>query len=148
MIEEQIDDLLQVIPKEQAEAVFNQRDCDIEPIFLGFTEIYKNLAKIIPEHFTVIDLGCAYNAQSFCFPYHKQVIAVDVSDCIKFRASNCKIFEMTIEQFIKDHLQEFDLEETFAICSYVPPWGGDNIKMVREAFKNVFAYYPHGGKYS
>lgn len=141
---EQPDELLKILPKEQSEKVFNQPNCEIEPIFIGFTDIYKALSTIIPKHFTVIDLGCCYNPQCYYFIEHKEYIAVDISDCIKWEAPNCRIFTMSIEEFIKTHLRDFFLEETFAICSYVPEWGADNGKLVREAFKNVFVYYPHG----
>jgi len=138
-------ELLEIIPFGQQDQVFNQDECDIDYQFLGFTDIYKYLSMIIPKHFTVVDFGCAYNAQSFYFTDHKVFIAVDVSDCKKFRANNCLVYQKTIESFISVHIGEFDLDETFAICSYIPPWGADNMKLVREAFKNVFTYYPHGG---
>ena len=51
---------------------------------------------------------------------------------------------LTLHNFCEKNLKDYDLEETFAICSYVPPWGGDNTGMVRKAFKNLFVYYPHG----
>jgi len=136
--------LLDKLPKEQAYEVFDQDMVDIEPCFLGFVNFYERLSEIIPKHFTVIDLGCAYNPQCFFFTEHKQYIAVDISDCKKFRSDNCIIYEESIEDFIKNRLHSFLLEETFAICSFVPDWGGNNIEMVRKSFKNVFTYYPHG----
>lgn len=136
--------LLSILPKEQVETVFKQKECDIEPCFLGFVDIYEQLSKIIPKHFTIIDLGCAYNPQCFFFKEHKKYIAVDVSDCVKFKTDNCDIYTDTISNFIEKHLSEFNLEQTFAICSYVPNWYGDNIKIVRESFKNLFVYYPSG----
>lgn len=138
-------ELLKVIPQSQQDEVFADDECDISYDFLGFTEIYKHLSMVIPEHFMVVDLGCAFNAQCFYFIDHRKYIAVDVSKCKKFKAHNCVIYEKSIENFIRDDMGQFDLDETFAICSYVPPWGGDNIEMVRQAFKNVFTYYPHGG---
>ncbi len=142
---ETLSPLLKKLPKDQIKKVFEQKECDIDGFFLGFMDIYESLSKIIPKHFTIIDLGCAYNAQSFYFKDHKQYIAVDISDCGKFKTDNCKIYNLSIENFINFNLKQFNLEETFAICSYVPDWGGDNKKMVREAFKNLFVYYPHGG---
>ncbi len=136
-------ELLDIIPQEQQDKVFNQ-DCDIDYEFLGFTKMYKHLSFIIPKHYVIIDLGCAYNAQCYYFKEHKKYIAVDISDIHKFSTDNCKIYKMTIKKFIEKHISKFDLEETFAICSYVPSWGADNMKLVRESFKNVFTYYPHG----
>ena len=76
-----------MIPEDQKRAVFGQERCEIEPEFLGFVKIYKNLSEIIPKHFTVIDFGCAYNPQSFLFKDHKQFIAVDeCHDMIVFHA--------------------------------------------------------------
>lgn len=137
--------LWSLLPKDQIDKVFDQAEIDIDPTFLGFVDVYEKLSEVIPRHFTIVDLGCAYNPQCFFFTEHKKYIAVDFSDCVKFKADNCEIYHMPIEQFIKEHLHKLDLEETFAICSYVPDWGGENRKMVREAFKNVFTYYPHGG---
>lgn len=133
------------LPKEQIKKVFEQECCDIDGEFLGFTDIYERLAEMIPKHFTIIDLGCAYNPQCFYFTEHKKYVAVDISDCVKFQSENCIIYQKSIEDFIADNLKDYDLEETFAICSYVPPWGGNNGEMVRKAFKNLFVYYPHGG---
>ena len=129
------------IPKTQLKAVFSQKDCDIDPTFIGFLDIYEHLSQIIPKHFTVIDFGCAYNPQCFLFNEHKKFIAVDISDCVKFKSDNCEIFEMSIDDFIKKYLHEFNLAETFAICSYVP----DSNRTLRESFPNLFVYYPHVG---
>ena len=60
-------ELLKIIPKEQIDKVFNQKLCDIDEEFLGFLNQYKALSSLIPKHFTVIDLGCAYNPQCFYF---------------------------------------------------------------------------------
>lgn len=141
------------IPEEQLRAVFGQGMCDLSHDFLGFTETYFHLAKIIPKHFTVIDLGAAFNPQCFYFTEHKKFIAVDRSleneePTIRFKAENCEIFDMDIKDFLDKHLGDFNLEETFAIINFVPPWGQDNMELVRKSFKNVFTYYPHGGHQS
>lgn len=138
--------LLRIIPKEQKDAVFGQKEADIDPEFIGFVDIYKKLSEIIPDHFTVIDFGCAYNPQSYFFTKHKKYIAVDMSKCVKFKAKNCRIYRMTIKSFIEKYAEKYDKKETFAICSYVPPWHDDNIKLVRENFLNVFTYYPHDSR--
>lgn len=136
-------EVLSLLPGEQQEKVFNQNLVDIGPEFLGFMNVYKALSLIIPRHFTVIDLGCAYNPQCFLFKDHRQYIAVDEDKKIKrFQSSNCKLYPMLISEFIEKHLQDFYLPETFAICSFVPPWHDDNMKLVRDNFVNVFTYYP------
>jgi hypothetical protein len=135
--------LYKVIPKEQFDSVFNQYGCEIEPGFLGFTDIYEHLSKIIPKHFTIIDLGCAYAPQCFYFSKHKSYVGVDISHLVRFHCANSKFYEMSIQDFIAKHLQELYLPETFAICSYVP-YGteGDMRNIVGAAFKNCFTYYP------
>ena len=138
--------LFDKLPRHQKDRVFSSKWCDIEPGFMGFLKIYKFLSDIIPKHWTVVDLGCAYNPQSFYFTEHKRFIAVDnFSGVERFLATGTEFYEMSIECFIEKHLDDLFLDETFAICSYVPPWGADNMKLVRESFKNVFTYYPHGG---
>ncbi|NTG73324.1 hypothetical protein G6M02_08280 [Agrobacterium rhizogenes] len=139
-----LDPAIHLIPKEQLDRVFSQRDCDIDPTFLGFTNIYLALAGIIPKHWTVVDLGCALAPQAFIFKDHTAYIGVDFGETERFSASNTTHYMMNIENFISTHIGDFDLNTTFAICSYVPPWGGDNMARVRSAFKNVFTYYPAG----
>lgn len=139
-----VDPILELLPKDQWDEVMNQENCDIEPVFMGFTDIYKKLSEIIPHHWTVVDLGAAYNPQCYYFTKHKKYIAVDTPGTKMFKAHNCEIYQMTIGQFINDHLKDLYLPETFAICSYVPMWYGDNIEVVTHAFKNLFVYYPHG----
>lgn len=135
--------LIEMIPKKQLKRVLEQDMCDIEEGFLGFTDIYKMLSEIIPKHFTVVDFGCAYNPQCFYFQEHKHYHAIDIfPDTERFMTSNCTFYEMKISEFIGKYLDLFDLDRTFAICSYVPPWHDDNIKIVKENFKNVFTYYP------
>ena len=144
MNETNVSELLNLIPKNQITRVFNQEMIDIDFEFIGFIDQYKFLSILIPKHFTVIDFGCAYNPQCFYFQDHKKYIAVDIDTMEKFKSKNCEIFEMRISDFIKNHLSDMNLNETFAICNYVPCTTEEN-KMIRENFKNCFIYYPHGG---
>lgn len=137
----EVDPILHLIPKEQLNAVFAQ-DCDIDIEFLGFTAIYQSLAAIIPKHWTVLDLGCAFAPQAWLFKDHAAYIGVDMGDRVRFHAPNTIHYTMTIREFIETKSQELARESTFAICSYVPPWVDDNRKLVRENFTNVFVYYP------
>lgn len=132
----------EMLPREQCDRVFNQNMCDIDYEFLGFTEIYERLAEIVPKHWTIVDLGCAYAPQAFLFKDHKAYVGVDVFEIERFEAPNTTLHQMTIREFLERHLSEFDQDTTFAICSYVPPWHDDNMKLARESFKNVFTYYP------
>ena len=137
--------LWDMIPKEEVERAFLS-GCDLDGSFAGFVDVYYELSKVIPKHWTVVDIGCAYNAQSYLFKDHKRYIAVDPSDCEKFKAPNCEIFNMTAKEFL--HTMAFDglnLDETFAICSYVPNWHNQAPReLTRLYFKTVFTYYPHG----
>lgn len=135
--------LLELIPTEQIKRVFHQEHVDIDYEFIGFIDIYKSLSLIIPKHFTVIDLGCAYNPQCFYFQEHKEFIAVDEGAIERFRSGNCTIYAMRIAEFIEEHLHHYNLDETFAICSYV---GDEAMKLARKHFRNLFTYYPHGPK--
>lgn len=135
--------LLKLIPPDEVKRVLGQPDCYIDLSFLGFIEIYENLSQIIPQHFTIVDLGCAYNTQCYYFTQHKAYIGVDVEDTIRFKAPNCELFTGTIKKFIDTQLDTLDLDETFAICSYVPPWYDHDCEFVRKTFKNIFCYYPH-----
>ena len=146
-------ELLLILPRDQRERVFNQDRGDIGPEFLGFVDIYVALAKIIPVHWTVVDLGCAYAPQAFLFKGHAKYVGVDLPGSYfdreggmteRFVAPNSMFYEMTIADFCERHASEFDQETTFAICSYVPPWYGDNCELARRAFRYVFTYYPGG----
>jgi hypothetical protein len=138
-----IDPAWEMMPRDQIERVLGQEYCDIEPAFLGFTDVYLMLAAIIPRHWTIVDLGCAYAPQAILFANHKSYVGVDISDCEKFSAPNSKHYTMPIADFIEQHSASFDQQRTFGICSYVPPWhGSDNIDIARRAFRHVFTYYP------
>ena len=140
-----LDPAFHLIPDEQLTRVFGQHMCDIAPEFLGFTSIYIALASIIPKHWTVVDLGCAYSPQAFIFKEHKAYIGVDLLTKERFIAPNTTHYEMPASEFIEKYASELDQDTTFAICSYVPPWRDDNMALTRGAFKNVFTYYPSGG---
>lgn len=142
----QMDWAILYIPPNQYNKVLSQDMCDIDQEFLGFLDQYIYLAKIIPKHFTVIDFGCAYAPQAFCFTEHKRYIGVDISDCQRFKSDNTKHYKMSTDQWIEKYLKDIDVDETFAICTYVPPCVKDSITLVKENFKNVYTFYPHGTK--
>jgi hypothetical protein len=142
----EIDPIWELMPSDQAERVFAQDMCDIDPSFLGFTNVYLALASLIPLHWTVVDLGCAYAPQAIIFAKHKRYVGVDMGEGARFSAANTAHYQMSIGQFLDEHLGDFDQNETFAICSYVPEWYLESPReLVQSAFKNVFTYYPHGG---
>jgi hypothetical protein len=134
--------LLDEIPGSELDRVLNQKNCDIDPSFLGFVNHYYLLARLIPLSFTVIDFGCAYNPQSYFFKNHKKFIGVDHGDLERFCPGNCEIKQASIIPFIEEHLKNFHQGTTFAICNFVPNWEGENGKKVRQSFENVYNFYP------
>lgn len=109
---------------------------------------YYELSRIIPKDFTVIDIGCAYNAQSYLFAGHKCHIAVNPKLDVDgfrledFRAPDTKHYEMSGQEFICEVLPTLglDLAKTFAICTYVPDTSCRD--MVRQVFPNLYVFYP------
>ena len=109
---------------------------------------YYYLSRIIPKDWTVIDVGCAYNPQSYLFQGHKRHIAIEPKWLDKdfhfeyFQAPNTELLFMTGQEFIENELPKMNLnlDKTFAIVNFVPS-GACNL-MVRETFKNIWAYYP------
>lgn len=135
--------LLARIPNDELCRVFEADELvDIDREFLGFVEQYDALAGIIPKHFTVVDLGCAYAPQAYLFEDNAKYIGVDVHTGARFSAANTEHYEMSIADFIERFVPSLDLNETFAICSYVPPWHGGSRNLARKAFPNVFSFYP------
>lgn len=137
-----IDPILHLMPEDQLISVLEQDACDIDHEFLGFTAIYLALSSLIPKHWTVVDLGCAFAPQAFLFKDHVAYIGVDIGDRVRFTAPNSIHHKMKISEFVSDHAGNLDMDTTFAICSYVPPWHDDNRGLARRTFKNVFTYYP------
>lgn len=138
-------ELLQLIPKKEWDRVSKSPGCEIGPDFLGFIHTYKSLSELIPEDWTVIDFGPAYNTQSYYFRNHKRYIAVEPSKQIEmFQPDNCDIYRCTTREFIKNHLLDaVNDEKVFAICNYVPNWySQDSIRLVKEKFRYCFTYYP------
>ena len=109
--------IIQQYPK-QIKKVFEYEYCELEFDFLGFLNVYQIN---IPKDFTIIDLGCYLGIQSIYFENHKQYIGIDIATPIEYRFNlhNTKHYKISIEDFIKD-LSKYDLNKTFAICSYVP----------------------------
>lgn len=150
-IEEINQRLLSLIPKERLSHVFNTGDVD--PEFLGFVEQYDAMARLIPKHYTIVDLGCAYAPQAYLFADHAAYFGVDATteerDTFIDRSAlpNAKFFHTDIATFIDLTADTFNHETTFAICSYVPPWYGEVRRLVGATFLNVFNYYPAGLKH-
>jgi hypothetical protein len=138
----EIDPALHLLPLDQLDRIVEYASGDIGLEFLGFTEVYLSLAAIIPKFWTILDLGCAYAPQAFIFKDHKAYIGVDRHERERFAAPNTTHHIASIGEFIEKHASALDQDTTFAICSYVPAWGEDGMRLARQSFKNVFTYYP------
>ena len=124
--------------------VMSQDECDIEPAFMCFAEIYFHLSQMIPKHWTIVDLGCAFAPQCFYFRDHAGYVGIDPGMRVRFRIKNTRLYSMNIKTFIGSEICEnMDKERTFAIMSYVP---ADDYSyfLAKNCFKNMFIYYPSG----
>ena len=109
---------------------------------------YYYLSRMIPKHWTVIDIGCAYNPQSYLFQSHARHIAVEPVWLDKdfhfeyFKAPNTELLFMNGQTFIKDKLPKLDLnlKTTFCIVNFVP--SDEVCQMARNIFPNIFTFYP------
>lgn len=133
-------ELLQIIPTDQIEDVFSCYGCELDAEFLGFTEVYKNLAAIIPHHFAIIDFGCYCAAQAFYFTDHARYIGVDVYKGKRFDTKNSIHLTLSIQRFIKEHSLVLPKDRVFAISSYVPDTEAN--ALIRATYPNLFVYYP------
>lgn len=142
--------IFSMLPKDQVERVFSQHYCDIDSSWLGFMDTYHKLSELIPKDFTVVDIGCSYNAQSFLFKGHARLISVDPDiheyKTERFKPDNCEIYNVCCGEFVKNILPTLglDMNKTFAIANYVPDWFGDDVReLVRMNFKNIYTFYPN-----
>ena len=116
-------------------------DMELEPDFLGFTSYYYYLAQMIPKDRVIYDMGCNCACQAWYFRKHRAYIGVDLLTPVRSRIKppNAKHYKMSILDFV----MKYSIKPVhFAICSYVPPWDGDNEKIVKEKFRHVFVFYP------
>ena len=139
-------ELFQIIPREETNRVFKESSTasvDMDFSFLGFEQIYRSILNFVPKKKIIIDLGCAYAPQSYYFTEYSKYIGVDngITDGIHFQTDNMQFYEMSIQEFCKMITeQHWDLEEAFAVCSYVPD--EEARKIVRETFPYCLVYYP------
>lgn len=140
--------VLDMIPADQYRMVMEKNwgaDADIAPDFLGFVDVYWHLAHMIPKHWAIVDIGCAYSPQAFLFAeFTGGFHAVDPGVRYRFTAPNTTHYHMNAGEFLAQHGRDFNLQETFAICSYCPLWGERTTQHIRDHFPNLFVYYPHG----
>lgn len=143
-----------MIPKIDRERVMNSdssAEIDSNDLMCGGATYYY-LSRMIPKHFTVIDIGASYGAQSYLFQEHAKYIAVEpfmrkYSDYNfeNFKADGTDRFEVTAKEFVDNILPalNLDLNKTFAIVNYVPDWYHEKAsELVRNTFPNCYSFYP------
>jgi len=139
--------LASLIPPDEMKRVMeSDSSAEIDPSHLTCLD-YRVVAKLIPLHWTVIDFGCSYNAQSYYFKKHQRLISVDLPyhnemgwHFERFSPPWSEIYVMSINEWMDAHLNTLDLDETFAICGWVP--SPIQVERVRAEFKNVLTIYP------
>lgn len=142
-----VEELAGLIPAGQLATILGQDGCELglvpgrpDDSFLGFVDEYRALARIIPAHFTILDLGCYLAAQSWFFAGHRRYIGVDVCDLDRFAAPNSEHHVASIQRFVAENSDLADDPAVFAVCNYVPDFAAT--RLVRETFPNTFIYYP------
>ena len=136
-------ELMNIIPKKEIERVLcGTASAELDYTFLAFEDVYKGVPNFVPKTKTIIDLGCAYAPQAYCFAEYSRYIGVDASiPEIHFETENMELYNMPIQEFCEKVIEEkWDLENCFAICSFVPD--DEARKCVRETFPNCLVYYP------
>lgn len=141
-------DLANKIPNEEIKKVFDESltaSAELDHSFLAFEEVYKGIVNFVPKHKIIVDLGCAYAFQAYYFKDYKQYIGIDCgfcSDSGRYKTANTIFYNMTIQDFCKKVIDEnWNLNDVFAICSYVPD--DEARDCARKTFPNCLVYYPN-----
>lgn len=136
--------LFKIIPKEEIKRVFLESktiSSELDYTFMGFEDVYESVLKFVSKDKIIIDLGCAYAPQSYYFKDYIKYIGVDAYVDCHFKTDNMEFYNMTIQDFCKKVIEEkWNLENTFAICSYVND--EEARQKVKEIFPYCLVYYP------
>ena len=137
--------LADLIPIELQERMAAHPECEYDRDFLGFEDVYKAVTQFVPKDKIIIDFGCYLAAQAWLFKDYKNYIGVDSDELLAYRlwTDNVIHFGCTIQHFITAIMPELnglDVEQCFAICSYVPDEEAQ--AMVRATFPYCLVYYP------
>ena len=122
----------------QIDAILNENNCDIDPSFLAFCDVYRGLSLSIDREYEIYDFGCAYNFQNYYFRNHKKYHAINPNDHGHMVFENTVYVEKTGQEFLQ---KMFEVpEKCFAICSAVP----DSVLpiLIKHKFNNCFIWYP------
>ena len=141
--------LWSMIPKEEAQRVFNCGYCDLGGDFLGFIDTYYHISRLLDDRYTIIDFGCAFAPQSYFFRNFKKYIGIDAMCDTFFRQNevggNCEYYPHTdISQWLADTYPHLLLNrrECFAIMNYVPDMSERRLNDVKKVFPNMYSFYP------
>lgn len=138
--------LFGMIPRHIIDNLFDNSNAsaELDYGFLCFEDVYMRALEVTTPETTIIDLGCAYATQSWFFKDYKKYIGVDNdgNDKTVIHTDNAEFYFMDIQTFIREVLPtlDLDLDNTFAICSYVPD--EEARRMVADTFPNCLVYYP------
>ena len=154
--EETLEKLRPLIPEEQYIRVMYQPYCELDPGFLGFIMQYEILAGMIPEDWTILDLGCNAAAQSFYFTGHAGYIGVDVLDnreasaeelmsgriggTLRFEAENTCHCEKDIKSFTDEDMEKLKDRKVMALCICVPDEAA--VKYAFDRLDNIIVFDP------
>lgn len=94
-------------------------DGEVDYLFGGMIDNYLAVSETIPKQFTIIDLGCGQAVQSWLFKDFHGYVGVEKKDVSKIGLPmpDAKYCTKTIQEFIKDDLDKFDLSKCYAICN-------------------------------
>lgn len=143
--------LLDLIPPEELKLKLDYGSTELDPTFLCFEHVYLPVSKMVPKHFTIVDLGCYQAAQAYLFQNHERYIGVDRYDKtyrgdgyippLRFMPENAFQYVMSIEDFFdRGTADELDLDKTYFVMSYVPPFH-DKPYWLRDKTKNYLWVY-------
>lgn len=143
--------LLDLIPLEELKLKLDYGSAELDPTFLCFEHVYLPVSKMIPEHFTIVDLGCYQAAQAYLFRNHERYIGVDYYDKtyrgdgyippLRFLPKNAIQYVMSIDDFFDSGMADkLDLDKTYFIMSYVPSFH-DKPYWLRDKTKNYLWVY-------
>lgn len=132
--------ILSEIDKNQLNKIFSYPEMELEPDFLGFLEVYQELAKKIQKRFAVVDLGCNHAFQAWLFREHALYVGVDngIPSAYRLWTDNANHFDMSIQDFFKKYSYRNN-PFIFYICSYVPDVEGRKLTAKCRYF---YSYYP------
>ena len=133
--------ILSEVDKKQLNKIFSFPEMELEPDFLGFLEVYQELAKRIPKRFAIVDLGCNHAFQAWLFREHMLYVGVDngIPAEYRLRTENANHFDMSIQDFLKTHYKNMFINKTVFICSYVPDI---EARKLTAKCRYFYSYYP------